>query len=825
MTTISQLTSSPAVADGDLLPVWHGTLTYKATRAQLVAGLQPAIGLPQGKLLGRASSGTGAPETIGLGANLTLSGGVLAASTTPLDVTALPSGGVPAAGDLVPMAQGGRNVGVSYGQFLSGIAGAGHVNLSPAAVTASGASVARALADIAADAMPVEAFGAKGDGVSDDSAAFAAAVAAGVPLRLGAKTYVLNGQFTIARAGVALLGVPGLSVLKRGAQAGNGAWISLQGDGFRADGITFDANGAAVPVESWGVLVTASCLHSDFHRCTFTGAYGASLGSGLVFLASDPQASEHVVRDCGFHHNAAHGLWVQAVAGVLVNACRAHDNAGHGIVADFNDAAFLRKARLGQITGNRAWANTRGISVGNFNATNTTPPVWGNANPDAIAMLVQGNICHDNTIYGIAAAGQGIAVLGNILSNNGNAVTGGAGILANVAASVVADNVIAGAATYGIDSGGAQRLDLRGNAVTGGLYGINCGGAIAVRAEGNAVQDFTVAGFCVANVETDGNGVNFNQACAQVSIAGNWIGMNGSAGGIWLRDGPQQVMIARNHFAGTSDVGNCLWADTDSVTVEGNRYNFSARFIANPAAGSPQQIVVPDIADSIMITAASAPISSMISSRQAQQAGRISFIRVTAGGSGYSAATVAIGGSGSGAAATALISNGSLIGIIVQAPGSGYGPPGTQVPVTITGTGTSPGSGATAIAYAAPPIPEERRLRIRCNQPVTFQANASQQNWTGSDLSLPAAGEIDWTGTFGAWRASRFPAATQLSGPTRLTAPTEPTGCTSAIGRGSPEGNVTATPGSDWRNLDGGAGTTWYIKRTGTGPTGWSAIA
>ena len=33
MTTISQLTPANAVADGDLVPVWHGTVTYKATRA------------------------------------------------------------------------------------------------------------------------------------------------------------------------------------------------------------------------------------------------------------------------------------------------------------------------------------------------------------------------------------------------------------------------------------------------------------------------------------------------------------------------------------------------------------------------------------------------------------------------------------------------------------------------------------------------------------------------------------------------------------------------------------------------------------------------
>ena len=57
MTTIGQLTSAYAVADGDLVPVWHGAVTYKATRGQIVAGLQPALALGQGTLLGRAVPG------------------------------------------------------------------------------------------------------------------------------------------------------------------------------------------------------------------------------------------------------------------------------------------------------------------------------------------------------------------------------------------------------------------------------------------------------------------------------------------------------------------------------------------------------------------------------------------------------------------------------------------------------------------------------------------------------------------------------------------------------------------------------------------------
>lgn len=44
-------------------------------------------------------------------------------------------------------------------------------------------------------------------------------------------------------------------------------------------------------------------------------------------------------------------------------------------------------------------------------------------------------------------------------------------------------------------------------------------------------------------------------------------------------------------------------------------------------------------------------------------------------------------------------------------------------------------------------------------------------------------------------------------------------------GAGSPEGVVTAPPGALYQNTNGGQGTTLYYKATGTGNTGWRAIA
>lgn len=286
------------------------------------------------------------------------------------------------------------------------------------------------------------------------------------------------------------------------------------------------------------------------------------------------------------------------------------------------------------------------------------------------------------------------------------------------------------------------------------------------------------------------------------------------AGGILLRDGPQNVLVARNDFVGTNGalVGNCLWANTDSVVIEANRWNITPRFTCNPSAsGSLQQIVYPDIADVIMVTAAPSGVQSMVSSYQAIAAGTLAFVRVTSGGQGYTHATVSVGGTGSGAQASAVISGGAVRGIVVTAPGSGYGPIGTNVAITIAGDGT----GALASAASGIPVPDERQLRVRCNVPVVFSRGGSspaQENWTLNDLTVPTNGDIDWVGTWGTWRAVRA-------------TPAALAGCVGATGHGSPEGAVTAPPGSDYRNLDGGVGATLWVKRAGVGPTGWFAVA
>jgi hypothetical protein len=82
--------------------------------------------------------------------------------------------------------------------------------------------------------------------------------------------------------------------------------------------------------------------------------------------------------------------------------------------------------------------------------------------------------------------------------------------------------------------------------------------------------------------------------------------------------------------------------------------------------------------------------------------------------------------------------------------------------------------------------------------------------------TLPAPGQVARRDEANSYAATqRFEVAIALG----------PTGSVLvAFGTGTPEGVVTADVGSTFHRTDGGAGTSLYIKQSGTGNTGWVAV-
>ncbi|WP_298286556.1 right-handed parallel beta-helix repeat-containing protein [Acidocella sp.] len=852
MPTIGQLPLAGSVSDGAEIAVYQNGQTLAATRAQFLAGMQTALAVPQNTVLGGVAAGTAAPAPIAIGANLVLSGSTLSATAAPFVVSALPAGVVPGAADIVPLGQGGANAGVSYAGFLAGLGGVAGVPGGNLVATATGALTARTLAHLAANAVSIEDFGAAGDGVTDDSAALLAAIGSGAPVRLGAKTYAIAGECDIAGANCVILGVPGLSVLQRPAQskAGTstpGAWISVSSANFHADGVIFDAN-SAVAGDYMAVAIQAGCAKSLITRCVFKNAQGATHGHGLTFLASDPAVTAHHVDDCEFSANAAHGIYAYAVDALSITNCRAHDNGVNGIYVDSFDPTFVLKVRALHVVANSCWNNSVGILVGNFVANNvsTTPLLYGNANPDILGAVVAANNCFSNREYGIYVSGRNILVSGNLCTNNSTTAVFGAGILCDTGYCKVTGNMVAGATPFGIDCGGSIYTEVDNNYINGAAVGLNIGGGQYCLARSNFIQDCTGVAVNAENVEASGAGDNFGLACTGLSIVGNWINYSGGAMGIVVRDGAQNILIKDNIIEAQPGApqANALSAYTDTVTLRGNLVNYTSRVKVSPAmVNGLYTLTVPDLADAVAVTQASAPVASIMTAAAVQAAGQVTFIKVTVQGLGYTTATVTISGTGSGAAATPWISGGKIIGIQMTSFGAGYGAITT---VTITGDG----GGAAAVAQVGVPVWQNRELAIDCLVATEFAAGGSsppQSNWTGAPITVPAGASIDWIGNAGGWRAARFTQGDYVSpngdgsvtittqagdvslkpmggGAVRLKSATEATGAAELIGRGSPLNAVSAPAGSTYRNLNGGVGASFWVAQA-AGSANWVAVA
>lgn len=851
MPTIDQLQPVAASADTDQLMATQSGSSRKVTRAQLLAGLQPAISVPPGALLGNSGTTSSGPLTITVGSNLTLTNGTISAPA-PFVIGTLPSGAAPAASDLVPISQSGTANSVTYGTFLSGLSTLSGFDASPLQMTASGGTSRRSLGALMSDAVTVEDFGALGDGATNDGAAFTAAIASLRPIRLGPKTYVVNGPLTLTNtAALTLIGVPGQTVIRRLAQTSGTSWITLTAPAVHMEGIIFDAN-TSLTASANAVVIAASCLRSTIDRCAFTNA---KAGAGLFYLHSDPTLTRHTV-SCSEAYGNATGINCQAADGLTVSACHVHDNSGTGLSVDYVNSAHTVKSRLSTIIGNQCWNNHIGIAVGDYSSTYVNPATITNQTADGMLSVISGNICHDNGEYGIVAQGYNLLVQGNLVYNNGGTNVNNGGILANCWASVITGNVVSSHLGFGIDAGAANFTFISGNLITTSRIGINAGGAQEPRVTGNSIIAASYYAIVIYNNETDAGGNPIGVPSVACSITENVIDSPLGGGGILLIDGPQQVQVSRNNFitASGADLSLCLLPLTDSVVISDNLFNglqtanYGAPYApsSGPFAGL-YTLLYPDFTDAISISSTTLPIQSIRSANANNYAAFVTFLKLTAAGSGYtSAPTVSFsGGGGSGATAQAYISNGAVLGFRMLTLGSGY----TSAPtVTLSGGG---GTGAAATATVGIPVSSGRRLRVFGSFPMQWTVSGSRPSQTtpsGTSITTPANSEITWLGIQGGWYAAAFqqsdyilPASDgsvtlqSIAGDVRLhpsgggvvrwVTDAQATGCSTTVGSGPPTGVVSAPPGSDYRNLTGAAGSIFWVKQSGTGATGWIAIA
>lgn len=825
MPTIDQLPPAQSVGDRDELAISQNGDTLRATRAQILAGVQPALAVPGGSLLGRLSAGVGAPEVIGIGANLTIANNNLIAPA-PFNITGLPQAAYPQPADQVPIGQGGNNSAVTYDTFFSGLHNIPGISASNLVVTPRGAPGPRPLTEITADAISIASFGAIGDGITDDTSAFSAALASGRSIWLDSRIYIVNGAVSVMST-PALFGVPGGTIIRRLASLGGGPWITVSCPALSVFGVAFDGNSLLANDASL-VCVTSACLATIFRDCAFHNSAGPQHGNGLE-LDMAP-GSQHSVVHCGFQSNAQNGCLATGPGQLSIRNCGASNNGAAGVSVSICETYSIDSCVCS--------SNQIGISTGSWNGQEMNSPL-------SYSSIVSNNSCSGNASWGFALQGSALVIYGNAALSNGSNIAGG-GYLCRLATSILNTNSVNGGGA-GFDARGCLSTMLKDNLITGCSTAIMLGGAQNCIVRANYVTG-NGWGISITAIEP---AISF-ALTGPLTIDSNWITISEPlGGGIHVLDGATGISIVNNdcNVIGSADVSQCLWLHTDTAIVSGNRWNNQSQVTiqAGTVAGVPS-LVIPDIADEGLVTAAGEAISSVVTAHQASTIGQITFIRVTTAGSGYTQAQVGITGTGNGAAAQAIVSNGQVLWIIVTNPGSGYGPIGSAAVVTITGDG----AGAQATAFVGLPPPSGRRVRLSCNLELQFSVGSAIppiMTWTGGFFTVPAFGAIDLEGAFGGWRLAAGPSVDYVvpsgSGSVTLQSATggsltlrpsaggalyianagEPVGCSSNVGRGAPTGQVSAPPGSDYRNLDGGPGNTFWIKQSSGDGSGWVAVA
>ena len=243
MPTIPQLPTVTSVNSDDELPLQQNGVTSSVTVGTLLSGTEPALTVPTGSLLGRASLGAGSPETIAIGsglafANATVSAnigtiaGTVAAGNDPRLTGALQSANNLSDLANAALARGNLGLGSLAAQNAAAVAISGGsvsaTDLSNATAIASATTAARTLAARFADRLNVDDFGLARNGTTDDSVAFAAAVAA---------ASAANKALHIPAGGPILLGGAAQITLQN---------VTLIGDGGTDFGYPYGRNGSQI---------------------------------------------------------------------------------------------------------------------------------------------------------------------------------------------------------------------------------------------------------------------------------------------------------------------------------------------------------------------------------------------------------------------------------------------------------------------------------------------------------------------------------------------------------------------------------------------------
>lgn len=578
------------------------------------------------------------------------------------------------------------------------------------------------------EGVPLDSYFQSGD--ADYTAAMNRAVAAGLPISLGSKTYVINDFSTGAISSFTLHGIPGASIIQR-THASSGTFFAIQATNVSIEGVTFDMNSGSVSANQWPVFMSHGGQNVSIHHSTFKNNSG-SFGSCLALTSTGPSAggsfdiSDNEITNCTFN-----SLYLGSVAHGVVSRNYIHDVTSYGIWAGAASAASSTNYLTDVIIdSNRVLRSSLvGINVGGY-----APPYSFVITP-ASHVLISNNTLQDNLQYGISVEADYISVVHNHINQSAGSVSVLGGIDTLSRFTIIEDNVVAlQNVNFGIDCGGSVAATVRNNLVSMNQgAAINSGGNLNSVYSGNHLI-LTGTAIGITNYALEGsNGNIFPTVASGTSFIDNTFDMfGGSTGGIESFDNAggypntSPMKIFGNHFNGDSGVSPgqaIIWyGNAASLLISGNDFNGRTTQFADPITGNDVVFDNVFFGGTVQGISSTNPVRAIVTSLIETYGGGGSILYVTpsAGGSGYTSATVLSASSPcSGWTGVPQIIGGVIVGVKTTAFGSSC----TGAP-TVTASDTGGGTGATFTVGNAPQLPNGSRINYFSTQTHLLQRAA-----------------------------------------------------------------------------------------------------
>lgn len=553
------------------------------------------------------------------------------------------------------------------------------------------------------------------------------------------------------------------AIFKRRANSPGNAFVSAtNASDIRIVGIGFDGNKSAQTNAAHN-LSFYQCEKIEIDRCASRNAKAVGgYGGGISFAEGRNSVNSRTSRvaDCLIETCDGPGIYVNKEYFVRISGNTIKSNDDGVLVINYVFPPLKDAQNYLIVDRNYCIGNTKcGIRcVGFYTGGSALAPIPGVGVPPQKGVLIEGNTCRSNGQYGIAFQGHGSCITGNFCERNGTTRADG-GILVNASSSAIVGNVVSDNAAYGIDGGGSVACSFDSNTfvdngLTSGLTstGLNIGGTVNCVANANVFDRVTgqdSSAIYASGIEYGGS--FFDQHGVRLTLSGNSISLSSpSAVGIHVSNGMDNVSIRGNTVYGASPGKAFLLRggyDYFAVSENGN-VDWSNGGVV-PSIASAATLVVPDVGDDFIVTGTTG-ISNIFTEAESAYHGKVRYVQITNGGSGYSVgsppAVTFTGGGGTGAAGVALVSNsGQVVGVNVTNFGSGY----TSPPTVSFGAGTTT---ATGIARLGCNNFHGRSLILRFVGGVVAVLQGGNLQLNGNYMSSAGgAGVLQLRGAFGNW--------------------------------------------------------------------------